>query len=90
MEKNKVNSSKKENEKKLNNQDTILNKSNKALILMIKIYFIIITILFLILLAFTILKFMVMDSLKNKFSRFFVDLNVLTYRFIKSIIILIL
>ena len=79
----KANLSKKENEEQINNQDIILNKSNKPLVLMIKIYFIIIIILFFMLLAFIVLKFILMDSLENKFSRFFVDLIVITDRYMQ-------
>jgi uncharacterized membrane protein len=79
----KANLSKKENEEQLNNKDIILNKSNKALVFIIKVYLIIIILLFVILLLFIILKLMLMDSLENQFSRYFTDLTVLTDRYMQ-------
>ena len=80
---NNNNSSDHKIEEIINRQDIILNHSNKSLVLMIKIYFIIIALLFIVAIFFIILKLIFMHSYNNKFKLFFSDLTVLTDRYMQ-------
>ena len=62
-------------------QDIILNKSNKILIFIIKIYSIILLFLILIIILYILYKIIYSLQFKNKFTEFFVDLPILTNRY---------
>ena len=62
-------------------QDIILNKSNKILIFIIKIYSIILLFLILIIILYILYKIKRSIHFKNKFTEFFVDLPILTNRY---------
>jgi len=64
-----------------NYQDILLNKSNKALVFMIKIFFIIIIILIIIVISFILFKLKYILSFNQGFNRFFGDITVLTDRY---------
>jgi hypothetical protein len=59
----------------------MLNKANRASVLMIKIYSIIILVFALAILSFIIYKFYYVYEFNNKFNRFFNDLSILTERY---------
>ena len=62
-------------------QDIILNKSNKPIILFIKIYFIIMVILILLISSFCIYKVIYTVKFNNKFNSFFSDFSIITNRY---------
>jgi hypothetical protein len=64
-----------------NFQYLMLNKANRASVLMIKIYSIIILVFALAILSFIIYKFYYVYEFNNKFNRFFNDLSILTERY---------
>ena len=64
-----------------NYQDILLNRSNKALVLMIKIYLIIIIILTILITAFILFKFKYILSFNRKYNRFFKNMSILTNRY---------
>jgi hypothetical protein len=64
-----------------NYQDILLNRSNKALVLMIKIYLIIIIILTVIITAFILFKFKYILSFNSKYNKFFHNMSILTNRY---------
>ena len=64
-------------------QDMILNKSNKSIVLMIKIYLIIILILFIIVITFFSFKFKYVFNFNTIFNRYFKDISVLTDRYMQ-------
>ena len=64
-----------------NYQDILLNRSNKALVLMIKIYLIIIIILTILITAFILFKFKYILSFNGKYNRFFHNMSILTNRY---------
>ena len=80
---NLTNNSDNKKENKLNLQDIILNKSNKSLVLMIEIYFIIIGLLLIIAISFIAFKIKNIYLFNFKFNKFFSDLTVLTDRYIQ-------
>ena len=65
-----------------NYQDILLNKSNKAIVFMIKIFFIIIIILIVIIMSFISCKFEYIISFNRKFNKFFNDIVILTDRYL--------
>ena len=62
-------------------EDIILNKSNKPIILLIKVYSIVMVILFLIISAFSIYKVIFTIKFNNKFDSFFSDFTIITNRY---------
>ena len=64
-----------------NYQDILLNRSNKKLVLMIKIYLIIIIILTILITAFILFKFKYILSFNRKYNRFFHNMSILTNRY---------
>ena len=64
-----------------NYQDILLNRSNKELVLMIKIYLIIIIILTILITAFILFKFKYILSFNGKYNRFFYNSYILTNRY---------
>ena len=72
-----------ENEDQKDIKDQILNNSNKDIVLMIKIHFIIELIFIIIVILFFSYKFQYISSFSTKFNRYFVDLPVLTDRYMQ-------
>ena len=72
---------KKESLEQENYQDILLNKSNKAIVFMIKIFSIIIIILIIVVISFILFKFKYILTFNQKFNRFFGDITVLTDRY---------
>ena len=64
-----------------NFQEILLNKSNKALVFMIKIFFIIIIILICAIISFISFKFKYILSFNQKYNKFFNDMPILTNRY---------
>ena len=62
-------------------QDILLNRSNKALVFMIKIYYIIIIILIVLITAFILFKFKYILSFNRKYNRIFHNMSILTNRY---------
>ena len=75
---------KNENEDKLNIQDIILNKSNKSIVLMIKLYLIVIVLFILIVIIYFSSKCDFISKFNLKFDKFFSDLSVLTDRYMQT------
>ena len=73
-----------ENKDKLNIQDIILNKSNKSIVLMIRIYLILIVLFISIVIIYFSFKFDFISSFNTKLDRFFSDLLVLTDRYMQT------
>ena len=71
------------NEDKLNMQDILLNNSNKSLVLMIKIYFIIIALLIILLIVFTSIKLNFIFVHNKKYNKYFSDMTVITDRYMQ-------
>ena len=70
-----------DNENQAKFQDILLNKSNKSIILIVKIYCIIVVITFIITLCFICYKIIYIISFKAKYNNYFIDLAVLTNRY---------
>jgi hypothetical protein len=62
-------------------QNIIINKSNKTLVFMIKIFFMILIILIFAIIIFISYKFKYILSFNQRFNRYYHDLTVLTYRY---------
>ena len=84
----KYNSSKKnDKEEEINKKETInfqeivLNKSNRSIILIIKIFLIVISFFMLVIIVFNIFKLRVYLSFKSKYHIFFIDYSILTDRY---------
>ena len=78
----KMNSKDNENENEIENyQEIILNKSNKNLILIIKIYYLIMGLLFSSIIGFNIYKIIFTLNYNKKFQNFFTDFTIITNRY---------
>jgi len=84
----KYNSSKKnDNEEEINKEETInfqeivLNKSNKSMILIIKIFLIVISFFVLVIMAFNLFKLKTYLEFKSNYHIFFIDYSILTDRY---------
>ena len=79
--KNKNNYKKEDTEVQDNYQDILINKSNKTMILLIKIYYIIMLLLFLAIIIFSIYKIKFSLDCNTKFKNFFSDFSTITNRY---------
>ena len=68
-------------EETINFQETVLNKSNKSIILIIKIFLIVISLFILVIIIFNIFKLRVYLAFKHKYHIFFIDYSILTDRY---------
>ena len=66
---------------KILKKNLLLNKSNKSLILLIKIYFIIMWLLFIVIIIFSIYKIKYSMSCAVKYNNFFTDFSAITNRY---------
>ena len=78
---NNKNNKNEETEKKENNHNILINKSNKSLVLLIKVYFITMLLLFLVIVTFIIYKIIFSLNCNLKFKNFFSDFTIITNRY---------
>jgi hypothetical protein len=82
-----ISSKKNDNEEERNNEETInfqeilLNKSNKSMILIIKIFLILISFFILVIIVFNLFKLKFYLAFKSKYHIFFIDYSILTDRY---------
>jgi hypothetical protein len=70
-----------DNEDKENYQDILLNKTNKSIIFIVKIYCLIMILALFITISFICYKILYILSFKSKYNNIFIDINIFTNRY---------